>query len=170
MLHLRSDWRHSLSYLTMQRSMSVYMSNISYRTLVHLGYKGNKMTLLPEWPFGVTTGPHNSDIMSGFWPTGPLTTGYTDLIGYAAFYERIHVKSFIPDVSPPLASAIRQCAHIGSYSCTWTMHALPSPLTTIGVDPDHCWPSNCVAIWSCTKPVYVHESDDTTIVYDIFIL
>jgi hypothetical protein len=36
MLHLRSDWRHSLNYLTMQRSMSVYMSNISYRTLVHL--------------------------------------------------------------------------------------------------------------------------------------
>jgi hypothetical protein len=30
------DWRHSLNYLTMQRSMSVYMSNLSYRTLVHL--------------------------------------------------------------------------------------------------------------------------------------
>jgi hypothetical protein len=36
MLHLRSDWRHSLNYLTMQLSMSVYMSNLSYRTLVHL--------------------------------------------------------------------------------------------------------------------------------------
>jgi hypothetical protein len=36
MLLLRSDWRHSLNYLTMQRTMSVYMSNISYRTLVHL--------------------------------------------------------------------------------------------------------------------------------------
>ena len=36
---------------------------------------------------------------------------------------RIHVKYFIPDVSPPLASAIRQYTQIGSYSCTWTMHA-----------------------------------------------
>ena len=35
MLHLRSDWRHSLKYLTMQRSMSAFMSNLSYRTLVH---------------------------------------------------------------------------------------------------------------------------------------
>ena len=35
----------------------------------------------------------------------------------------MHVKSFISDVSTPLASAIRQCAQIGSYSGTWTMHA-----------------------------------------------
>lgn len=33
----------------------------------------------------------------------------------------MHVISFIPDFS--LASAIQQCAQIGSYSCTWTMHA-----------------------------------------------
>ena len=48
---------------------------------------------------------------------------FFELFDNAAFYERIHVKSFIPDVSPPLASAIRQCTQIGSYSCTWTMHA-----------------------------------------------
>jgi len=48
---------------------------------------------------------------------------FFELFDNAAFYERVHVKSFIPDVSPPLASAIRQCAQIGSYSCTWTMHA-----------------------------------------------
>ena len=47
---------------------------------------------------------------------------FFELFDNAAFYERIHVKSFIPDISPPLASAIRQCAQIGSYSCTWTMH------------------------------------------------
>jgi hypothetical protein len=102
------------------------------------------------------------------------SSGREELFDNAAFYERIHVKSFIPDISPPLASAIRQCAQIGSYSCTWTMHAastvilsnnsknvfnlisdeafswpnntkemalkrqLPSPLTTIGVESDHC--------------------------------
>lgn len=48
---------------------------------------------------------------------------FFELFDNAAFYERIHVKYFIPDVSPPLASAIRQCTQIGSYSCTWTMHA-----------------------------------------------
>ena len=48
---------------------------------------------------------------------------FFELFDNAAFYERIHVKSFIPDISPPLSSAIRQCAQIGSYSCTWTMHA-----------------------------------------------
>ena len=34
---------------------------------------------------------------------------FFELFDNAAFYERIHVKYFIPDVSPPLASAIRQC-------------------------------------------------------------
>ena len=41
---------------------------------------------------------------------------FFELFDNAAFYERIHIKSFIPDISPPLASAIRQCAEIGSYS------------------------------------------------------
>ena len=48
---------------------------------------------------------------------------FFELFDNAAFYERIHVKYFIPDVSPPLASDIRQCTQIGSYSCTWTMDA-----------------------------------------------
>jgi hypothetical protein len=48
---------------------------------------------------------------------------FFELFDNAAFYEHIHVKYFIPDVSPSLASAIRQCTQIGSYSCTWTMHA-----------------------------------------------
>jgi hypothetical protein len=54
---------------------------------------------------------------------------FFELFDNAAYYERVHVKYFIPDVSPPLASAIRQCTQIGSYSCTWTMH---TAITLIG--------------------------------------
>ena len=67
---------------------------------------------------------------------------FFELFDNASFYERIHVKSFIPDISPPLASAIRQYAQIGSYSCTWIMHAAS---TVIGKPIKSCvsccqWP------------------------------
>jgi hypothetical protein len=173
-----------------------------------MGYKGNKMTQFPEWAYGVTTGSHNSDIMSGTWPTG-LECGVQDLDVHIcrAIDNRIHRLDRLANNST--GSMHGPCAWISTNLCTlsngtgkrWTnvryerfdMHTLiesalsnnsknvfnlisdeafswpnntkemalkrqlPSPLTTIGVESDHCWPSNCVAIWSPNRYRYMNQ-------------